>query len=226
MSTFTLENKTNQTVPAAADILPIVDVSDSNQLNKMTVQNLMASPQPIGATTANTGAFTTLSASGQATFQNGSVAAPAIAFASDTDTGFIRAASNVIDVVLNGASFARFGFGALIMLPNDANEGGQINLNPGSSYSGDLQIDQSQDNGRLFWSSTSNKTLQLFNHGSGTFSLDIGGVAYFESYTVATVPSASIAGGFIYVSDETGGATMAFSDGTNWRRVQDRAVVS
>ena len=48
-----------------------------------------------------------------------------------------------------------------------------------------------------------------------------------KSYTVATVPSASTyARGVIYVSNETGGATLAFSDGTNWRRVQDRAVVS
>ena len=30
----------------------------------------------------------------------------------------------------------------------------------------------------------------------------------------------------VYVSDESGGATLAFSDGTNWRRVQDRAIVS
>jgi hypothetical protein len=30
----------------------------------------------------------------------------------------------------------------------------------------------------------------------------------------------------IYVSDETGGAVMAFSDGTNWRRVTDRQIVS
>jgi hypothetical protein len=30
----------------------------------------------------------------------------------------------------------------------------------------------------------------------------------------------------IYVSDETGGAVMAFSDGTNWRRITDRATVS
>jgi hypothetical protein len=28
------------------------------------------------------------------------------------------------------------------------------------------------------------------------------------------------------VSDESGGATVAFWDGTDWRRVQDRAVVS
>ena len=49
-----------------------------------------------------------------------------------------------------------------------------------------------------------------------------------NTYTVATVPSASSegAGSVIFVSDETSGATLAFSDGTDWRRVQDRAVVS
>jgi hypothetical protein len=48
-----------------------------------------------------------------------------------------------------------------------------------------------------------------------------------KTYTVATVPDASMwVRGLIYVSDETGGATVAFSDGTNWRRVQDRAIVS
>ena len=52
------------------------------------------------------------------------------------------------------------------------------------------------------------------------------GVAQIESYTVATVPDATRHIGLIYVSDETGGATIAFSDGTNWRRVQDRAVIS
>lgn len=47
------------------------------------------------------------------------------------------------------------------------------------------------------------------------------------SYTVATVPSAvTYARGLIYVSDETGGAVPAFSDGTNWRRVTDRAIIS
>ena len=31
---------------------------------------------------------------------------------------------------------------------------------------------------------------------------------------------------YVYVSDESGGSTLAFSDGTNWRRVQDRNIVS
>lgn len=47
------------------------------------------------------------------------------------------------------------------------------------------------------------------------------------TYTVATLPSAATyARGLIYVSDETGGAVPAFSDGTNWRRVTDRNIVS
>jgi len=47
------------------------------------------------------------------------------------------------------------------------------------------------------------------------------------SYTVAGVPTAAtFTAGMIYVTDETGGAVPAFSDGTNWRRVTDRAIVS
>lgn len=46
-------------------------------------------------------------------------------------------------------------------------------------------------------------------------------------YTVAKLPvAADWAGGVVYVPDETGGAVIAFSDGTNWRRVTDRAIVS
>ena len=46
-------------------------------------------------------------------------------------------------------------------------------------------------------------------------------------YTVATLPSPSVyRRGLIYVTNETGGAVPAFSDGVNWRRVTDRAIVS
>lgn len=33
-------------------------------------------------------------------------------------------------------------------------------------------------------------------------------------------------GSLVFVIDEAGGAVLAFCDGTNWRRVTDRAVVS
>jgi hypothetical protein len=46
------------------------------------------------------------------------------------------------------------------------------------------------------------------------------------SFTTTTLPSASVAGAMIYVTNETGGAVPAFADGTNWRRVTDRAIVT
>lgn len=49
----------------------------------------------------------------------------------------------------------------------------------------------------------------------------------FPSYIVAGVPAAAgHAGKTILVTDEAGGAVLAFSDGTAWRRVTDRAVIS
>lgn len=57
--------------------------------------------------------------------------------------------------------------------------------------------------------------------------LGMGTAIPLPQYTVATLPSAaSNTGGMIYVSNEAGGAVPAFSDGTDWRRVTDRAVVS
>lgn len=47
-----------------------------------------------------------------------------------------------------------------------------------------------------------------------------------DTFTVRTVPSAAQPGQMIFISDETGGPVMAFSDGTNWRRITDRAVIS
>lgn len=52
-------------------------------------------------------------------------------------------------------------------------------------------------------------------------------VSELPVYTVSTVPAAATyPNSMIYISNETGGATPAFSDGTNWRRVTDRTVIS
>ncbi len=46
-------------------------------------------------------------------------------------------------------------------------------------------------------------------------------------FDVAGLPDpVGATGGLIYVIDEVGGEIPAFSDGTNWRRVTDRAIVS
>lgn len=46
-------------------------------------------------------------------------------------------------------------------------------------------------------------------------------------YAVADLPDAAgHQGRTVYVSNEAGGATIAFSDGVDWRRISDRAIVS
>ena len=49
-----------------------------------------------------------------------------------------------------------------------------------------------------------------------------------DSYTVAEANGliTAVPGDMIFISDETDGPTMAFSDGTNWRRIQDRQIIS
>ncbi len=68
--------------------------------------------------------------------------------------------------------------------------------------------------------------LELYPGADGAIAFR--GPVQFSSHSVATLPPAAAAGAgaMVFVSDESGGAVMAFSDGTDWRRVTDRAVVS
>ena len=54
----------------------------------------------------------------------------------------------------------------------------------------------------------------------------LGGSLQLAVYTVATLPTGSSQGALIHVSDESGGSVPAFFDGTNWRRLTDRQIVS
>ena len=70
------------------------------------------------------------------------------------------------------------------------------------------------------------------NFGIGTTApttpLHVTGPVRVGQYAKAALPSAATsgAGAMLYVTDEVGGAVLAFSDGANWRRVTDRAIVS
>ena len=59
--------------------------------------------------------------------------------------------------------------------------------------------------------------------------LTVEGVMRVGRYVKSALPPAGStdgAGAMIYVWDDVGGAVLAFSDGTSWRRVTDRAVIS
>lgn len=65
--------------------------------------------------------------------------------------------------------------------------------------------------------------LKAFGNGS----IQVDGPVVMRSYAKASLPAAgSFTGGMIYVTDDAGGATPAFSDGSSWRRVADRIVIA
>lgn len=63
--------------------------------------------------------------------------------------------------------------------------------------------------------------VRIFKNGPTTFP------AQLPSYPKTSLPVASTnTGCMIYVTNDAGGAVPAFSDGTNWRRVTDRNIIS
>jgi len=57
------------------------------------------------------------------------------------------------------------------------------------------------------------------------FSINNEGVGVARNYTVVTVPT-SVAGGIIYVTNESSGAALCYGDGVTWRRLDTGAIIS
>lgn len=93
-----------------------------------------------------------------------------------------------------------------------------------TNFSGRAEIGCIGDDNFQFKTSTDGST---FDTGL-TLVAGAEGVPRVPSFTVAGLPSASTAGAgaIAYCSNETGGAVLVFSDGTNWKRVTDRATAS
>lgn len=105
--------------------------------------------------------------------------------------------------------------------------------------SGTSQFSGTADNdfGAVTGSNDDTEDLGLITGGAADTEIDLGDgfgekliatSLALPQNTVSGISAASTAnkGQIVYISDETGGATLAFSDGTNWRRLQDRAVIS
>ncbi len=121
------------------------------------------------------------------------------------------------------------------VLFNHAGSGVQVKLNKNSdgdtasvlfqtSWSGRAEIGLMGDSNFVFKTSPDGVT---FSTGL-TFVASAGGVPKLPNFTVSGLPNAASAGAgaLAHVSDETGGAVLAFSDGSDWRRVTDRAIVA
>ncbi len=154
--------------------------------------------------------------------------------------------ANALTLLSSGNRNIGIGSGALSSCTGSQNTGIGTNVmssltsgNYNVAIGAFIQIQSNTSNGQLsiqniifgIGNTNTGTTVSTGSIGIGiaapTTKLDVDGPIKVKSYTVAGVPSASgIAGAIIFVSNESGGAVLAFSDNTNWRRVTDRAIIS
>lgn len=117
---------------------------------------------------------------------NGSLWCPgALYFTSGINT-YLQQASNGINVFANGVNTCWFSStltstgvpftakGEITCNHNgNANEGGQLTLGPGTSYTHNAFVDNFQDALRLFATAATNKTLEIDNYGTGLMTVNI-----------------------------------------------------
>jgi hypothetical protein len=162
-------------------------------------------------------------------FGNGSVGVPALVGRRARGT---MASPSAVQTNDNLAVYSGFGYGAT---GYSASSRGQFSVVAAENWSDTAQGSYARVQVTPNGSTTSaevmrwldNGNVRVGSDGAAACKLDVDGPVRVKSYTVAGAPAASSgAGQIIYVSNETGGAVLAFSDGTNWRRVTDRAVIS
>jgi hypothetical protein len=124
------------------------------------------------------------------------------------------------------------------VLFSHASAGVQVKLNKHSPGDTASLVFQTAFSGRVELGTAGDDSLHLKVSGDGTSWTEalvvdtataashLGGVLGLKTCLKSALPSAATAGALVYVSDEAGGPVVAFADGTTWRRVTDRAIVS
>jgi hypothetical protein len=101
------ETLTNKTLTSPILTTPALGTPASGVVTNLTGTASININGTVGATTANTGAFTTLGATGVATFSAGTVSAPAITTTGDTNTGIFFPAADTIAFTEGGVESMR-----------------------------------------------------------------------------------------------------------------------
>jgi hypothetical protein len=151
--------------------------------------------------------------------------APIVAYRRSAGTNAVKSAVGTADIL---GQFQFFGYGATGYC---ASARASFGCNPAETWTDTAQGTQIQFNTTVVGDTSTTEKFRISDSGAiqmGGANTVISAARHhtLRSYTVATLPSAATAAEMIYVSNEVGGAVPCFSDGTNWRRVQDRAIAA
>lgn len=159
---------------------------------------------------------------GTVSLNDGSAASPSLNFTNDTNTGLYRVGSDQLGLTAGGTNQVTISTSAVTTTVAVAGPTGLGTSTPVFTFAGDTST------GLAYQGAGS---MRFLNSGTATMGFSSSSVNMLvpmrlTSYTTTTLPAATLAGQMIYVTNESGGAVPAFSDGTNWRRVTDRAIVT
>lgn len=211
----------------ATDLVNSVAVSSDNDLiitDTPSGDVTFSTPRAkISDNTTNNPAQITVGATGAIALGPGTVAASQAIGIGDSATATF---SNTI--VIGKSSFVT-GTGGIVIGGDSSSNGTDsiaIGNNTNSNGSSSVAIGPSINNCPIGGTKIQNSSSSIEQESTGELSLS-GADAQFvlPEYTVSTLPTGQI-GGMIFVSDESGGSVPAFFDGSDWRRVTDRAIVS
>ena len=182
------------TITTGTAPLTVASTTNVANLNASSLSGAtFAAPGAIGSTTAGSGAFTTLSATGVTTLAAGTLGAPALTTSGDTNTGMFFPAADTIALVEGGVEVIRINSSANVGI-GTSSPGAKLAV-VGTGYSPTITI---TDGATLNWDTSLGQVAQVTLGGNRTFA----------------APTNLVNGGFyslLIIQDGTGSRTISWN---------------
>ena len=182
------------TITTGTAPLTVASTTNVANLNASSLSGAtFAAPGAIGSTTASSGAFTTLSATGVTTLAAGTLGAPALTTSGDTNTGMFFPAADTIALVEGGVEVIRINSSANVGI-GTSSPGAKLAV-VGTGYSPAITL---TDGATLNWDTSLGQVAQVTLGGNRTFA----------------APTNLVNGGFyslLIIQDGTGSRTISWN---------------
>ena len=182
------------TITTGTAPLTVASTTNVANLNASSLSGAtFAAPGSIGSTTAGSGAFTTLSATGVTTLAAGTLGAPALTTSGDTNTGMFFPAADTIALVEGGVEVIRINSSANVGI-GTSSPGAKLAV-VGTGYSPAITL---TDGATLNWDTSLGQVAQVTLGGNRTFA----------------APTNLVDGGFyslLIIQDGTGSRTISWN---------------
>jgi hypothetical protein len=182
------------TITTGTAPLTVASTTNVANLNASSLSGAtFAAPGSIGSTTAGSGAFTTLSATGVTTLAAGTLGAPALTTSGDTNTGMFFPAADTIALVEGGVEVIRINSSANVGIGTSSPAAKLAVV--GTGYSPTITI---TDGATLNWDTSLGQVAQVTLGGNRTFA----------------APTNLVNGGFyslLIIQDGTGSRTISWN---------------